>query len=220
MSVAGRAGLWPNTLTVDGMVDSAVPGVCEYSQMLSVLSDNFGTLLVALVSIVTVLATNRNAMRMRRMDAKDARVLEASKREASAADRLYEERRDALFGLQTQAVLARNELGLTNLLDAVANRPARKSYDYSPLDCASYRAQTYCSEEGAAAAEKLRTVLHVAPHVAAIEGTREIAGALEQWNKVILRELNISPPNASDESGSDDQPVSKVRSVWRSLRAR
>lgn len=202
------------------MVDSAVPGVCEYSQMLSVLSDNFGTLLVALVSIVTVLATNRNAIRMRRMDAKDARALETFKREASAADRLYEERRDALFGLQTQAVLARNELGLTGLLDAVVNRPTRKSYDYSPLDCASYRAQTYCSKEGAVVAEKLCTTLHIAPHVADIEGIREIAGALDEWNKVILRELNINPPNVSEELGSDDQPVSKVRSVWRSLRAR
>lgn len=178
------------------------PGTCEYEQMLSILSDNFGSILVALVSVISVLATNYHATRMRRRDAEAAQALEVIKRENSAADRLYEDRRDALFGLQTQAILTRNKLGLNNLLRAVTDPPARKGYDYGPLDCASYRAQTYCSKEGAAAAENLRKALHIAPH-APIEGVREVSGALEKWNKAILSELKISFPSASNKSTPD-----------------
>lgn len=170
--------------------------------MLSILSDNFGSILVALVSVISVLATNYHATRMRRRDAEAAQALEVLKHETSAADRLYEDRRDALFDFQTQAILTRNELGLIDLLHVVTDPPVRKRYDYGPLDCASYRAQTYCSMEGAAAAESLRKILHVAPH-APIEGVGKVSEALGQWNKAILSELKISFPSASSKSTPD-----------------
>lgn len=164
--------------------------------MLSTLSDNFGSILVAVVSVITVLATNWNATRMRQKDAKNARELEELKHQVASRDRLYEERRDALFDFQSQAVLAINELHLNGVLAVLQPPSLRNHYDYGAVDCASYRAQTYCSSEGAKAAKKLRMALHAAPH-ARFEGQREVTRALNDWNAVIPKELGISPPAPS-----------------------